>query len=148
MSALRNKNGVRLICVTMQSEMKTDKYNDVRTLLDDAFATYTGYTESLPGRDRRAGSGGRRQHAGHGDGYRPRRPAAAGRRPDRCGCSVSLELPERYFLGVHPAYPVYTIHGRDDKQESTSVRVPVVLTGLEELLAKSAQTPPCLPPGM
>ena len=36
---------MRLICVTMQSQIKTDKYNDVRTLLDDAFARYTGYTE-------------------------------------------------------------------------------------------------------
>lgn len=33
----------------MQSEMKTDKYNDVRTLLDYAFARYTGYTD-LPSR--------------------------------------------------------------------------------------------------
>ena len=42
---LAEQNGVRLICVTMQSQIKTDKYNDVRTLLDDAFARYTGYTE-------------------------------------------------------------------------------------------------------
>jgi D-alanyl-D-alanine carboxypeptidase (penicillin-binding protein 5/6) len=42
---LAEQNGVRLICVTMQSEMKTDKYNDVRTLLDYAFARYTGYTD-------------------------------------------------------------------------------------------------------
>ena len=36
---------LRRFCVTMQSQIKTDKYNDVRTLLDDAFARYTGYTE-------------------------------------------------------------------------------------------------------
>ena len=35
----------RLICVTMQSELSTDKYNDVRTLLDYAFSTFTGYTD-------------------------------------------------------------------------------------------------------
>ena len=45
---LAEQNGVRLICVTMQSEMKTDKYNDVRTLLDYAFARYTGYTDLPP----------------------------------------------------------------------------------------------------
>ncbi len=39
---------MRLICVTMQSQIRTDKYNDIRTLLDYAFATYTNYTE-LPG---------------------------------------------------------------------------------------------------
>ena len=64
---LAEQNGVRLICVTMQSQIKTDKYNDVRTLLDDAFARDTAYP--CPGRDRGAGSGGRRQHAGHGDGF-------------------------------------------------------------------------------
>lgn len=42
---LAEQNGVRLICVTMQSNLKTDKYNDVRTLLDHAFATFTGYTD-------------------------------------------------------------------------------------------------------
>ena len=46
---LAEQNGVRLICVTMQSQIKTDKYNDVRTLLDDAFARCTGYTE-IPAR--------------------------------------------------------------------------------------------------
>ena len=52
--------------------------------------------------------------------------------------SVTLELPERYLLGVDPAvYAVYTIHGRD-VQETASVRVPAAVTGLEELLAKSA----------
>ena len=39
---LAEQNGVRLICVTMQSELSTDKYNDVRTLLDYAFSTFTG----------------------------------------------------------------------------------------------------------
>lgn len=44
-ACLAEQNGVRLICVTMQSELSTDKYSDVRTLLDDAFATFTSYTE-------------------------------------------------------------------------------------------------------
>ena len=38
-ACLAEQNGVRLICVTMQSELSTDKYNDVRTLLDYAFST-------------------------------------------------------------------------------------------------------------
>ena len=91
---LAEQNSVRLICVTMQSQIKTDKYNDVRTLLDDGLTA--------------------------------------------ADVSVTLELPERYLLGVDPAvYAVYTIHGRD-VQETASVRVPAAVTGLEELLAKSA----------
>lgn len=48
--------------------------------------------------------------------------------------SVSLELPERYVLGASPeVYAVYTVSG-GDKQESVGVRVPAVITGLDELL--------------
>ena len=42
---LAEQNGVRLICVTMQSQTKPDKYSDVRTLLEDAFARFTSYTD-------------------------------------------------------------------------------------------------------
>ena len=42
---LAEKNGVRLICVTMRSESKSDRYADVRALLDYAFSTWTGYTD-------------------------------------------------------------------------------------------------------
>jgi len=44
-ACLAEQNGIRLICVTMQSELSTDKYNDVRALLDYAFGIFTGYTE-------------------------------------------------------------------------------------------------------
>ena len=112
---LAEQNGVRLICVTMQSEMKTDKYNDVRTLLDYAFARYTGYTD-LPSQ----GLTGEVEVVTAGD------------------VSASLELPERYVLGTSPeVYAVYTVNG-GDKQESTSARVPAVLTGLDALLEANA----------
>ena len=45
---LAEKNGVRVICVTMRSESKTDRYADVRALLDYAFSTWTGYAEIPP----------------------------------------------------------------------------------------------------
>ena len=52
--------------------------------------------------------------------------------------SVTLELPERYILGAEPeAYAVYTIHG-GGRQESACVRVKATITGLEDLLAQSA----------
>ena len=91
---LAEQNGVRLICVTMQSNMKTDKYNDVRTLLDNGLTA-----ENV---------------------------------------SVSLELPERYILGVDPeAYAVYTIQG-GGLQETASVRVKAKIEGLEEVVAANA----------
>ena len=36
---LAEQNGVRLICVTMESQLKPDKYRDVKALLDYAFST-------------------------------------------------------------------------------------------------------------
>ena len=136
---LAEQNSVRLICVTMQSQIKTDKYNDVRTLLDDAFARYTGYTE-IPAQ----GVTGELEVAGGGSTLGTVTVADPGTKLlladglTAADVSVTLELPERYLLGVDPAvYAVYTIHGRD-VQETASVRVPAAVTGLEELLAKSA----------
>ena len=138
-ACLAEQNGVRLICVTMQSELSTDKYSDVRTLLDDAFARYTGYTE-IPAQ----GVTGELEVAGGGSTLGTVTVSDPGVKLlladglTAADVSVTLELPERYLLGVDPAvYAVYTIHGRD-VQETASVRVPAAVTGLEELLAKSA----------
>ena len=52
--------------------------------------------------------------------------------------SVTLELPERYLLGVDPAvYAVYTIQG-GGLQETASVRVKAKIEGLEEVVAANA----------
>ena len=51
---------------------------------------------------------------------------------------MTLELPERYILGVDPeVYAVYTIQGRG-LQESASVRVKAAVEGLEEVVAANA----------
>ena len=122
---LAEQNGVRLICVTMQSQIKTDKYNDVRTLLNDAFARYTGYTE-IPAQ----GVTGELEVAGGGSTLGAVTVSDPGVKLlladglTAADVSVTLELPERYLLGVDPAvYAVYTIRGRD-VQETASVRVP------------------------
>ena len=136
---LAEQNGVRLICVTMQSEMKTDKYNDVRTLLDYAFARYTGYTDlpsqGLTGEVEVVGGGGTLGKVTVTD---PGVRLLLADGVTAGDVSVSLELPERYVLGTSPeVYAVYTVNG-GDKQESTSVRVPAVLTGLDTLLEANA----------
>ena len=132
-ACLAEQNGVRLICVTMQSELSTDKYSDVRTLLDDAFATFTGYTElsggSVTAQLPVAGGGSTVADPGTklllADGLTAK------------DVEVSLELPEQYLLGDAPAvYAVYTIRG-GTKQESTSVKVPAKISGMADLLAQS-----------
>ena len=140
-ACLAEQNGIRLICVTMQSEMSTDKYNDVRTLLDYAFSTFAGYTE-LPSQGVTASL----PVAGGGESLGTvsvtdpgvRLLLADGLTAD--DVDVSLELPETYLLGVEPeVYAVYTIQG-GEKQESTSVRVEADISGLTELLKNNTGT--------
>ncbi len=136
---LAEQNGVRLICVTMQSQLKTDKYNDVRTLLDYAFSTYTGYMD-IPAQgvtqELEVVGGGAAMGTVTVSDPGIRLLLADGLTAD--DVSVTLELPERYILGVDPeVYAVYTIQGRG-LQESASVRVKAAVEGLEEVVAANA----------
>ena len=140
-ACLAEQDGVRLICVTMQSELSTDKYNDVRTLLDYAFSTFTGYTD-LPAQ----GVTAQLPVTGGGESLGTVTVTDPGVRlllADGLSAkdvTVSLELPETYVLGTEPeVYAVYTIRG-GTKQESTSVRVKAEISGLTELLEASTGT--------
>ncbi len=140
-ACLAEQNGVRLICVTMQSELSTDKYNDVRTLLDYAFSTFTGYTD-LPAQ----GVTAQLPVTGGGESLGTITVTDPGVKlllADGLSAkdvTVSLELPETYVLGTEPeVYAVYTIRG-GTKQESTSVRVKAEISGLTELLEASTGT--------
>ncbi len=140
-ACLAEQNGVRLICVTMQSELSTDKYNDVRTLLDYAFSTFTGYTD-LPAQ----GVTAQLPVTGGGESLGTVTVTDPGVRLlladglTAQDVDISLELPETYVLGTEPeVYAVYTIRG-GTKQESTSVRVKAEISGLTELLENSTGT--------
>ena len=137
-ACLAEQNGVRLICVTMQSNIKTDKYNDVRTLLDYAFAHYTNYTDiPAQGLTRELTVAGGGAPLGMVTVTDPGTRLLLADGLTAGDVSVTLELPEQYVLGTSPAvYAVYTVNGQD-KQESTSVRVPATITGLEELLERN-----------
>lgn len=136
---LAEQNGVRLICATMQSNLKTDKYSDVRTLLDYAFSTWTHSTD-LP-----AGSvSAQLEVAGGGEvlgTVTVSDPGATLLLADGLTAQdveVRLELPERCTLGEElQVYAVYTIHG-GAAQESASFRVEAEVEGLEELLEQCA----------
>lgn len=135
---LAEQNGVRLICVTMQSNIKTDKYNDVRTLLDYAFANYTNYTDiPAQGLTRELTVAGGGAPLGMVTVTDPGTRLLLADGLTAGDVSVTLELPEQYVLGTSPAvYAVYTVNGQD-KQESASVRVPATITGLEDLLERN-----------
>ena len=140
-ACLAEQDGVRLICVTMQSELSTDKYNDVRTLLDYAFSTFTNDVE-LPGGSVTAPL----SVAGGGEALGTVTVTDPGVKLlladglTAQDVDISLELPETYVLGTEPeVYAVYTIRG-GTKQESTSVRVKAEISGLTELLEASTGT--------
>ena len=140
-ACLAEQNGIRLICVTMQSELSTDKYNDVRALLDYAFGIFTGYTE-LPSQGITAqldvaGGGGSLGTVTVTD---PGVKLLLADGLTAKDVEVSLELPERWVLGTEPeAYAVYTIKG-GSKQENTSVWLEAELSGLTELLEAGTGT--------
>ena len=135
---LAEKNGVRLICVTMRSESKSDRYADVRALLDYAFSTWTGYTDipAAPGAASLTVQGG---GGALGDltldAPGVRLPLAAGMQP--ADVALAVEVPEVYTLGQElEAWAVYTVPG-SEVQEAASVRVPLTVTGLDTVLESS-----------
>ncbi len=135
---LAEKNGVRLICVTMNSTSKTDKYHDVATLLDYAFDNWTGYTD-IPA----SGAAGEMAVQGGGDILGTVTVTAPATRLllasglDADDVTVRLELPDVYTLGGddEPA-AVFTVNGKDI-QESVSVRLPAEISGMDELLSEN-----------
>ena len=135
---LAEKNGVRLICVTMRSESKSDRYADVRALLDYAFSTWTGYTDipAAPGAASltvQGGGGALGELTLDAPGVRL--PLAAGMQP--ADVALAVEMPEVYTLGQElEAWAVYTVPG-SEVQEAASVRVPLTVTGLDTVLESS-----------
>ena len=135
---LAEKNGVRLICVTMRSESKSDRYADVRALLDYAFSTWTGYTDipAAPGAASltvQGGGGALGELTLDAPGVRL--PLVAGMQP--ADVALAVEVPEVYTLGQElKAWAVYTVPG-SEVQEAASVRVPLTVTGLDTVLESS-----------
>lgn len=135
---LAEKNGVQVICVTMRSESKADRYTDVRALLDYAFSTWTGYTD-VPGMTGAASitvrGGGDVLGTLSLDAPGIRVPLAAGLTAE--DVTLSIDLPEVYTLGGElNGWAVYTVHG-GDWQETASIRVPLTTTGLRNVLETS-----------
>ena len=138
---LAEQNGVRLICVTMESQLKPDKYRDVKALLDYAFSTWTGYTPLTEGAASAqltaAGGGG---PLGEVTVLSPGVQLLLAPGLTAQDVTVELELPARYLLGAPPEVTaVYTVQG-GTAQQTASIRLPAKIQGLEELLAQNVGT--------
>jgi D-alanyl-D-alanine carboxypeptidase (penicillin-binding protein 5/6) len=138
---LAEQNGVRLICVTMRSEAKANKYADVRTLLDYAFETFTGYSDIAPqGQTAQMNVVGGGEVIGQVTVTDPGVSLLLAQGVTEADVTVALEVPERWVLGTESeAYAVYTVDGHG-VQENISVRVPATVTGLADLLATLEDT--------
>jgi D-alanyl-D-alanine carboxypeptidase (penicillin-binding protein 5/6) len=138
---LAEQDGVRLICVTMRSEAKANKYADVRTLLDYAFKTYTGYSDiASQGQTAQMNVVGGGEVIGQVTVTDPGVSLLLAQGVTEADVTVTLEVPERWVLGTESeAYAVYTVDGHG-VQEDISVRVPATVTGLADLLATLEDT--------
>ena len=116
---------MRLICVTMESQLKPDKYRDVKALLDYAFSTWTGYTPLAEGAASAqltaAGGGG---PLGEVTVLSPGVQLLLAPGLTAQDVTVELELPARYLLGAPPEVTaVYTVQG-GAAQQTASIRLP------------------------
>jgi D-alanyl-D-alanine carboxypeptidase (penicillin-binding protein 5/6) len=138
---LAEQDGVRLICVTMRSEAKADKYADVRTLLDYAFETFTGYSDiASQGQTAQMNVVGGGEVIGQVTVTDPGVSLLLAQGVTAADVTVELDVPERWVLGTESeAYAVYTVDGHG-VQEDISVRVPATVTGLADLLATLEDT--------
>jgi D-alanyl-D-alanine carboxypeptidase (penicillin-binding protein 5/6) len=138
---LAEQDGVRLICVTMRSEAKADKYADVRTLLDYAFETFTGYSDiASQGQTAQMNVVGGGEVIGQVTVTDPGVSLLLAQGVTAADVTVELDVPERWVLGTESeACAVYTVDGHG-VQEDISVRVPATVTGLADLLATLEDT--------
>lgn len=136
-ACLAEQDGVRLICVVMHSQLRTEKFADVRLLLEYAFANF--HRVEIPAGQQSA----RVEVAGGGDGMGTLELTAPAVSLLLCdgltadNVQVSLDVPERWVLGGDfEAAAVYTVDGAGS-QESCAVRVPLQPEGLEALFAEN-----------
>lgn len=136
-ACLAEQDGVRLICVVMHSQLRTEKFADVKLLLEYAFANF--HREQFPAGQQTA----QVEAAGGGDTLGTLEltsPAVSlllynGLTADNV--QLALDVPERWLLGGDcQAAAVYTIDGAG-YQESCTVRIPLQPQGLEALFAEN-----------
>lgn len=136
---LAEKDGVRLICTVMHSQLKTDKYRDVASLLDYAFKTWPGYTTvSAPEMSRTVTVYG----GGDALGAITVRPAEAkvllADGLDASCVQAVIEMPETYILGQPlTGRTVYTLNGGGIQPDGTFT-AGLVAEGLEAVIDAAA----------
>lgn len=139
---LAEQNGVRLICVTMESQLKPDKYRDVKALLDYAFSTWTSYTP-LGRRCRQRTADGRLAAAARWGRSRSSRRGCSccWHRPDSPGCNGGAGASRTLSAGrTRPRSQQYTPCKGAQRSRPASIRLPAKIQGLEELLAQNVGT--------
>lgn len=136
-ACLAEQDGVRLLCVVLHSQLRTDKFDDVELLLNYAFSNF--HRVELP-----AGSvTAQIEVKGGGDSLgklslsTPAQSLLVAGDAVADGVQVAIEAEDTYVLGKeYTAAAVYTVDGQG-VQESCTIRIPLEITGLEELLERS-----------
>ncbi|MBQ7858957.1 MAG: D-alanyl-D-alanine carboxypeptidase [Faecalibacterium sp.] len=130
---LAQKDGMRLICVTLHGQQRTDKFSDVKTLLNYTFSNFRrveipgGKTAKIP-----VVGGG--PELGQLTYTAPVAQLLLHNDLSPHQVTVQLNVPERYVLGQpFEATAVYTVEGMG-LQNSSPTAVALQTTGLEEVL--------------
>ena len=136
-ACLAEKDGVRLICVVMHSQLRTEKFDDVKKLLDYAFTNFHRVT--VPAGKVTA----QVEVRGGGDGLgrlslsSPELSLLAANDAVAQGVQVAIHTPESYILGrPYTAEVVCTVDGQG-AQDSAVIRIPLQVTGLQALLDRN-----------
>ncbi len=136
-ACLAEKDGVRLICVVLHSQLRTDKFDDVEKLLDYAFTNF--HKVEIPAGQQTL----QLEVRGGGDPLGRlslSSPALSmlvygDRAADEI--TVTIDAPSAYVLGQDcAAQAVYALDGQG-VQESAALTVPLTINGLEALLERN-----------
>lgn len=137
-ACLAEQDGVRLICVVLHSQLRTEKFSDVKQLLNYAFSSF--HRETVPA----GGQAAELEVMGGGSPLGTLSLDAPGaslllhNNLTLANVQTGLRDAQQYVLGSDTVpQAVYAVDG-GGLQESWALCVPVQLTGLEELLAAHA----------
>jgi len=134
---LAQKDGMRLICVTLHGQQRTDKFNDVKTLLNYCFSNFRR-VEIPGGKTAKVPVVGGGPELGQLTYTAPVAQLLLHNDLSPHQVTVQLDLPERYVLGQpFAAAAVYTVEG-GGVQDSGQTTLAMQTTGLEEVLQGKA----------
>lgn len=136
-ACLAEQDGVRLICVVLHGQLRTDKFDDVEKLLDYAFSNFRKVTVPAGKVTAQVEVRGGGDSLGKLSLATPELSLLAANDAVAQSVQVSIRAPQTYVLGKdYTAEAVFTVDGQG-VQESAEICIPLEMTGLQALLDRN-----------